>query len=293
MLTVLFDGLAYGMLLFVLAVGLSVTLGLMNFINLAHGAFAMAGGYIAVVLMQRFGLSLFWGLPVAFLATAAMGAFLERTLYVRLYDKPHLDQVMFTIGLVFMSVAAVDYFMGSSPQIVNVPQSLEGNLYLGSLSFNKYRLFVIAFCALLTIALQLGLSKTRFGSRLRAAVDDARVARGLGINVTTIFALTFAFGSGLAGLGGALGAAIFSLDPQFPLKFMIYFLVVIAVGGTTTITGPFLASILLGVADVAGKYYRPEIAGYKIEIGGFVIYTIMVLVLIFRPQGLFGRAPGK
>ncbi|MDE2362325.1 MAG: branched-chain amino acid ABC transporter permease [Hyphomicrobiales bacterium] len=293
MLTILFDGLAYGMLLFVLAVGLSITLGLMNFINLAHGAFAMAGGYIAVVMMQRFGLSLFWGLPAAFVICAIVGAVLERTLYVRLYDKSHLEQVMFTIGLVFMSMAAVDYFMGASPQIVDVPKILDGNLELGFVSINKYRLFVIVFCALLTVVLQLGLSKTRFGSRLRAAVDDARVARGLGIDVTKIFALTFAFGSGLAGLGGALGAAIFSLDPQFPLKFMIYFLVVIAVGGTSTITGPFFASILLGVADVAGKYYTPEIGGHKIEIGGFVIYTIMVLVLIFRPQGLFGRAPGK
>jgi len=200
---------------------------------------------------------------------------------------------MFTIGLVFMSVATVDYFMGASPQIVDVPTALKGNVDLGFISLNKYRLFVILVCALLTAALQIGLSKTRFGSRLRASVDDARVARGLGIDVTKIFALTFAFGSGLAGLGGALGSAIFSLDPQFPLKFMIYFLIVIAVGGTTTITGPFLASILLGVADVAGKYYRPEIAGYKFEIGGFVIYTIMVLVLIFRPQGLFGRPPGK
>ena len=293
MLTILFDGLAYGMLLFVLAVGLSVTLGLMNFINLAHGAFAMTGGYIAVIMMQRYGLSLYWSLPAAFFICAAIGAFLERTLYVRLYDKTHLEQVLFTIGLTFMAMAVADYFMTASPQIVDAPPGLTGSLDLGGLSLNKYRLFVIAFCAALTIALQLGLSKTRFGSRLRAAVDDARVARGLGIDVTTIFALTFAFGSGLAGLGGALGSAIFSIDPQFPLKFMIYFLIVIAVGGTTTITGPFLASILLGVADVAGKYYRPEIAGYKVEIGGFVIYTIMVLVLIFRPQGLFGRAGGR
>ena len=293
MLTILFDGLAYGMLLFVLAVGLSVTLGLMNFINLAHGAFAMAGGYVAVVMMQRYGLSLFWSLPAAFVLTAAVGALLERTLYVRLYDKTHLEQVLFTIGLTFMAMATVDYFMGASPQIVDVPKALEGNFELGVVSLNKYRIFVIAVCALLTIALQLGLSKTRFGSRLRAAVDDSRVARGLGIDVTAIFALTFAFGSGLAGFGGALGSAIFSIDPQFPLKFMIYFLIVIAVGGTSTITGPFLASILLGVADVAGKYYTPEIGGHRIEIGGFVIYTIMVLVLIFRPQGLFGRAVGK
>jgi branched-chain amino acid transport system permease protein len=286
MVTILFDGIAYGLLLFILAVGLSITLGLMNFINLAHGAFAMAGGYITVIMVNRLGISFFWSLPAAFIITAAVGAFLERTLYIHLYEKSHLDQVLFSLGLIFMSVAAVDYFMGANQQIVNLPPSLEGRLQFLSGSIGYYRLFVIILCSLLTIGLQLILTKTRFGSRLRASVDDQRVARGLGIDVSRIFALTFAMGSGLAGLGGALGAPFFNIDPTFPLKFMIYFLIVIAVGGTTTITGPFFSALLLGVADVAGKYYVPAI-------GGFIIYTIMVLVLIFRPQGLFGRVTGR
>jgi len=223
MLTILFDGIAYGMLLFLIASGLAVTLGLMNFINLAHGAFAMAGGYLAAVLSSRYNVPFLATLPLAFLFAAALGAILEPTLYRRLYRRPHLDQVLFSIGLVFMAVAAV---------------------------------------------------------------DDPRVASGLGINVNVVFLATFAFGSGLAGLGGALGAELLGLDPTFPLKYMIYFLVVVAVGGTTTITGPLLASLLLGVADVAGKYYVPKL-------GAFIIYCVMILVLLVRPQGLFARATGK
>ena len=282
MLTILFDGIAYGMLLFVLACGLSVTLGLMNLINLAHGAFAMAGGYVTVVLVNRMGVPFLAALPIAFLVTAAIGVLLERTLYVHVYAKSHLDQVLFTIGLVFMAVAAVDYVMGSSQQFVKIPQALQGQFNVFGVGVGKYRLLIIVICGLLTLALQLALMKTRFGSRLRAAVDDQRVARGLGINVDAVFAVTFAVGSGLAGLGGALGAEILGLDPIFPLKYMIYFLIVVTVGGTSSITGPFLASILLGIGDVAGKYYAPKL-------GGFVIYTIMIAVLIWRPQGLFSR----
>ncbi|WP_341914166.1 branched-chain amino acid ABC transporter permease [Ferrovibrio terrae] len=286
MLTIFFDGFAYGMVLFVLACGLSVTLGLMNFINLAHGAFAMAGGYLTVVLMNRFGVSFYLCLPAGFLASAVLGGFLERTLYARLYTKSHLDQVLFSIGLVFMAVSAIDYFMGAQQQLITLPPSLQGRVDVLGVSIGIYRLFVIAICLVLALVLQLILSKTRFGSQLRAAVDDARVARGLGINVNLIFTFTFAFGSGLAGLGGVLGAEILGMDPTFPLKFMIYFLVVISVGGTTTLAGPFLASILLGMADVAGKYYVPTV-------GSFIIYTIMVVVLIVRPQGLFGRVNAR
>ncbi|MDH7796506.1 MULTISPECIES: branched-chain amino acid ABC transporter permease [unclassified Beijerinckia] len=283
MLTILFDGIAYGMLLFVLSVGLCVTLGLMNFINLAHGAFAMAGGYLTVVMMNWYGISFYWCLPAAFIASAVLGVVLERTLYSRLYDKTHLDQVLFSIGLIFIATAAVDYVMGASQQIINLPAHLSGRFEFLGASIGVYRLFVIVICGLLTILLQYVIGRTRFGSRLRASVDDRRVARGLGIDVTSIFALTFAVGSGLAGLGGALGASILSMDPTFPLKYMIYFLIVISVGGTTTITGPFFASILLGIADVAGKYFVPSI-------GGFIIYSIMVLVLIFKPEGLFTRS---
>jgi branched-chain amino acid transport system permease protein len=287
MLTILFDGVAYGMLLFILAVGLAVTMGLMNFINLAHGAFAMAGGYITVLLMQRLGVPFLWCLPIAFAGAALLGALLELTLYRRLYGKPHLDQVLFSIGLVFMAVAATDYFFTSSMQIMQLPDYLKGRTEWWadtpmSLGMGHYRLFIIAVCAVLTLALQLVLSKTRFGSRLRAAVDDQRVAAGLGINVNMVFLATFAMGSGLAGLGGALGAEILGLDPSFPLKFMVYFLIVVAVGGTTSITGPLLAALLLGIADVAGKYYIPKM-------GAFTVYALMILILIWRPQGLFSR----
>jgi len=291
MLTLLFDGVAYGMLLFILAVGLCVTMGLMNFINLAHGAFAMLGGYVTVALMQRHGVPFLVCLPIAFLASAAVGVVLERTLYRPMYKKPHLDQVLFSIGLAFMAVASADYLMGSQQQIMQLPDWLRGRTELFAdtpfvLGMGHYRLFIIAVCAALTVGLQYVLSATRFGSRLRASVDDARAASGLGINVNVVFAATFAVGSGLAGLGGALGAEVLGLDPTFPLKFMVYFLIVVAVGGTTSITGPLLAALLLGIADVAGKYYIPKL-------GAFIVYALMIAILIWRPQGLFVRQGAK
>jgi len=286
MLTILFDGIAYGMLLFVLASGLALTLGLMNFVNLAHGAFAMAGGYVTVVLVNRMGVPFFAALPLAFVATAAIGLVLERTLYVHVYGSSHLEQVLFTIGLVFMAVAAVDRTVGSQQEFVHLPEFLKGQFKLLDVGIGKYRLFIVVLCGVLTVVLQLLLTRTRFGSRLRASVDDQRVARGLGINVNAIFAATFAVGSGLAGLGGALGAEILGLEPIFPLKYMIYFLIVVTVGGTSSITGPFVASLILGIGDVAGKYYVPKL-------GAFVIYTIMIVVLIWRPQGLFARATAR
>jgi branched-chain amino acid transport system permease protein len=286
MLTLLFDGVAYGMLLFVLSLGLAVTMGLMNFINLAHGAFAMAGGYVLVVLMQRMGWPFLACLPAAFVVTALVGAGLERTLYRPMYGKPHLDQVLFSIGLTFMAVAAVDYVMGSSQVNVQTPPWLQGRIELGSgnlmLGMGRYRLFIVAVCVALALGLQAILNGTRFGSRLRAAVDDPRVAAGLGIPVDRVFLVTFAFGSGLAGLGGALGVDILGLDPSFPFKFMVYFLIVCAVGGTSSITGPLLAALVLGIADVFGKYYVPKL-------GGFVVYVLMIAILLWRPQGLFTR----
>jgi branched-chain amino acid transport system permease protein len=283
MLTILIDGIAYGMILFVLACGLAVTLGLMNFVNLAHGAFAMAGGYITVILMNAYGVPFLACLPLAFLIPALLGLVLERALFRHVYAKSHLDQVLFTIGIVFMAVAAVDYVMGSQQQILQMPDWLQGRMEILGVPVGRYRAFVIVICTVLAIALQLVLARTRFGSQLRAAVDDPRVARGLGIPVNMIFALTFATGCGLAGIGGALGAELLGLDPVFPLKFMIYFLIVVTVGGTSSITGPFLASLILGIADVMGKYYVPEI-------GAFVIYALMIVILVLRPQGLLARS---
>ena len=284
MLTVLFDGIASGTLLFVLAVGLSVTLGVMNFVNLAHGAFAMLGGYVCVVLLSRWGVPFLLCLPAAFLVSALAGAILERTLYVRLYGASPLDQVLFSLGLVFMAMAVADFFMGSQQQIVRLPAWLTGQWHLFNLAdIGIYRAFLIGACAIIALLLHLVLVKTRFGSRLRAAVDNPRVARGLGIDVDRIFAIAFAVGSGLAGLGGALGADILGLEPTFPVKYMVYFLIVVAAGGVGTVRGPLSAALVLGICDVAGKYYVSQV-------GAFVIYSVMVALLIWRPQGLFGRA---
>jgi branched-chain amino acid transport system permease protein len=279
---VLFDGIAYGSLLFIIAVGLSVTLGLMNFVNLAHGAFAMIGGYACVLLMTRLGVPFLLTLPIAFIVAALVGIVLERTLYQRLYRASHLDQVLFSIGLVFIAIAIATYFFGASQQPVSLPSYLRGQVHFLGLDFGVYRIFLIAVVAALTIALQFIIERTRFGSQVRASVDNATAAAGLGINVNRVFALTFALGSGLAGLGGGLGIDVLGLDPTFPLKYMVYFLLVVSVGGTGTIKGPLIAALILGVFDVAGKYYLPQI-------GGFVIYALMVILLIVFPAGLYGR----
>jgi branched-chain amino acid transport system permease protein len=279
---VLFDGIAYGSLLFLIGVGLSVTMGLMNFVNLAHGAFAMLGGYACVLLLTRTGVPFVATLPLAFLAAAAAGFVLERTLYRRLYRATHLDQVLFSIGLTFMAVAGATWLFGPSQQPVMLPDWLRGQVYAAGLMFGTYRLFLIGAVAVVTIALALLIERTRFGAQIRASVDNQTAAAGLGINVGRVFSMTFALGSGLAGLGGALGIDILGLDPTFPVKYMVYFLLVVAVGGAGTIKGPLLAALVLGVCDVAGKYYVPQI-------GAFVIYALMVVLLIAFPAGLVRR----
>jgi branched-chain amino acid transport system permease protein len=281
-LGVLFDGVAYGSLLFLVSVGLSVTLGLMNFVNLAHGAFAMLGGYVCVTLMTRWGVPFLATLPVAFLATATVGAILERTLYRRLYKASHLDQVLFSIGLTFMAIAAATYVWGPAQQPVRLPEFLRGQVSVLGLDLGAYRLFLVAVVVAITVGLASLMERTRFGARVRAAVDDSEVAAGVGINVDLLYGLMFALGTGLAGLGGALGIDVLGLDPSFPLKYMVYFLLVVAVGGTGTIRGPLVAALVLGIADVAGKYYVPQA-------GAFIIYTMMVVLLIAFPAGLMGR----
>jgi branched-chain amino acid transport system permease protein len=279
---VLFDGVAYGSLLFIISVGLSVTMGLMNFVNLAHGAFAMLGGYVCVTMMSRLGLPFLLSLPVAFIVSAAVGLVLERTLYRRLYKASHLDQVLFSIGLTFMAVAAFTYFYGPTQQPVRLPEWLRGQVSLLGLDVGAYRLFLIGVVVVITLALGYLIERTRFGAMIRAAVDNQQASAGLGINVSRVFSLTFALGSGLAGLGGGLGIDVLGLDPTFPIKYMVYFLLVVAVGGAGTIKGPLFAALILGVFDMAGKYYVPEI-------GSFVIYGLMVVLLILFPAGLVGR----
>ncbi|MFZ6776257.1 branched-chain amino acid ABC transporter permease [Undibacterium sp. Ji83W] len=279
---VLFDGIAYGSLLFLISVGLSVTMGMMNFINLAHGAFAMLGGYVSVTLLSRLGVPFLASLPLAFLVSAFTGLVLERLLYRRLYQASHLDQVLFSIGLTFMSVAGATWLFGPTQQPVTLPDWLRGQVSLLGLDVGVYRLFLIGVVVLVTLALGLLIERTRFGAQIRASVDNQTAAAGLGINVNLVFSLTFALGSGLAGLGGGLGIDVLGLDPTFPIKYMVYFLLVVAVGGAGTIKGPLLAALILGVFDVAGKYYVPQV-------GAFVIYGLMVLLLILFPAGLMRR----
>jgi len=279
---VLFDGIAYGSLLFLVSVGLSVTMGLMNFVNLAHGAFAMAGGFACVVAMNRYGVPFLATLPIAFAGGALAGAILERVLYRRLYRASSLDQVLFSIGLTFMAVAAATWAFGSSQQLVRIPEFLRGQVRFAGVDFGVYRLFLVAMVAAITAVLGLLVARTRFGAQVRAAVDDVQAARGLGIDVDRIFAVTFALGSGLAALGGALGIEVLGLDASFAFKFLVYFLIVVVVGGAGTVRGPLVAALLLGVIDVAGKYYVPQV-------GAFAIYAAMIVLLLFFPAGLYGR----
>ena len=279
---VLFDGIAYGSLLFIISIGLSVTMGLMNFVNLAHGAFAMLGGYSCVIAMSRLGLPFLASLPVAFVVSALAGVVLERLLYRRLYRATHLDQVLFSIGLIFMAIAGATWLFGSQQQPVRLPDFLRGQVRVLGLDFGAYRLFLIVVVVAITLALTWLIERTRFGAEVRASVDNQQASAGLGINVERVFSLTFALGSGLAGLGGGLGIDVLGLDPTFPLKYMVYFLLVVAVGGAGTIKGPLFAALILGVFDVAGKYYVPQL-------GSFVIYVVMVAMLLVFPQGLVGR----
>jgi branched-chain amino acid transport system permease protein len=282
MIGVLFDGFAYGMLLFLLSVGLSVTLGMMNFVNLAHGSFAMLGGYVTVTLINHLGWPFLATLPVSFLTVALVSVVLERVLYRRLYQASDLDQCLLTIGIVFVSVAGAAYVFGTVNQPVQLPSYLRGSVSAMGQSFGVYRMFLIGVALALTVVLVATLEFTRFGARVRAAVDNQRMARGLGINVGRVFALTFALGSGLAGLGGSLAIEMVGLDHSFALTFLIYVLIVVSVGGLGSIGGSFIAATLLGVSDMAGKYYFPRLSA-------FLIYLVMLALLMWRPAGIFGK----
>jgi branched-chain amino acid transport system permease protein len=242
----------------------------------------MIGGYTTVTLMQKAGWPFFATLPLAFVMAAAAAVVLERVLYRRMYRASDLDQSLLTIGIVFMSIAAAAYIFGTTQQPVELPNYLRGRIVLGDFSFGVYRLFLVASAVVITALLVLGLDYTRFGAQVRACVDNQRMARGLGLNVDRVFAVTFALGSGLAGLGGALAIEIVGLDPNFAFKFLVFMLIVVAVGGLASIRGAFVTAALLGIIDIVSKYYVPEI-------GAFVLYFVMVSFLVWRPAGLFAR----
>jgi branched-chain amino acid transport system permease protein len=280
--SILLGGFASGMVLFIVSVGLSVTMGLMGFVNLAHGAFAMLGGYFVVYSMRHWGLAFSPALMLAFAAVALVAVALERTLYARLYRASELDQVLFTIGLVFVMIALVTLGVGPESQRVVLPAWLDGQTDLGFLKYRTYSLALIAAGTLLMLALWLGFERTRIGARIRAAVDNRRMAESVGVDVARLFTLTFALGSGLAAVGGGLGAEILGLDPQYPLRYLAYFLIVVAVGGFGKVTGVFFAALLIGVLDFVLKIYFPK--------GGTMfIYALTLVFLLARPQGIFGK----
>ena len=277
----LLGGVAAGMVLFIVSVGLSVTMGLMGFVNLAHGGFAMLGGYAIVLAMKHWGFGFLPALAFGFVATAAVSVAFERLLYARLYRATELDQVLFTIGLVFIMIASVTLLIGPENQPLPLPAMLQGQVDLGVTRYRTYSVVLIAIGVAIVVGLWLGVERTRMGAQIRAAVDNRRMAESLGINIDRLFTVTFALGSGMAALGGGLGAEFLGLDPQYPLKYLVYFLIVVAVGGLGRVTGVFYAALLIGVLDFALKKYLPQ--------GGTLfIYALTILLLLWRPQGLFG-----
>jgi len=281
--SILFHGTAYAMILYIVSVGLSVTMGLMGFANLAHGVFAMAGGYVTVTLMNGYGVPFALALLIACIVVAAVSAVLERMLYSRLYSAGELEQVLFTIGLIFMATAAAKFVWGPLPQRMTVPAIFRTELTFGTVTFPAYRGFILIAGFVLVALLWLAIERTNFGARIRAAVDNRRMAQSLGINTGLLFTMTFALGSALAALGGGLGAEILAINPGYAFEHLVYFLIVVAVGGLGSIRGPFFAALLLGISDFACKYLIPEF-------GAFFIYVATFAVLLWRPQGLFGRA---
>jgi branched-chain amino acid transport system permease protein len=279
---IVLGGLSAGTVLFIVSVGLSVTMGLMGFVNLAHGAFAMFGGYIIVEAMNRAHFGFATALALGFIGTAALSVILEQFLYRRLYRAGELDQVLFTIGLIFIFIAGITIVVGPESQPLQLPAALRGQLDLGFIQYRTYSIFLIAVGFLIVLGIWLTFERTRIGAQIRATVDNRRMAESLGINVDRLFTITFAFGSGMAGIGGGLGAEFLGLDPQYALKYLVFFLIAVSVGGLGNVVGVYCASLLLGVLDFVLKLYLPK--------GGTLfIYALTILLLLWRPQGLFGR----
>lgn len=277
------DGISYGMVLFLISVGLTVTLGVMRVANLAHCGFAMIGGYVAYALMVRLGLDFIVALPVATLLVVLLQFVLERTLYRWVYTTAQLGQILMTIGLVFVMIASVNLVFGSSTYTLKIPGWLQGTWQELSFTLSRYRAFIILLGLCIGGCLWLVLKFTVFGAKLRASVDNPKMARSVGVNVPSIFAVTFATGCGLAAIGGIVGTPLLPLEPYYALRLLVPVLMVVAVGGLGSPIGSLGAALLLGIVDTFGRYYIPT--G-----GAFVIYFTVVIVLLLRPQGLFVRA---
>ncbi|MGK9054553.1 branched-chain amino acid ABC transporter permease [Neorhizobium petrolearium] len=282
-LNIAVDGIAYGMILFMISIGLSVTMGLMRVINLAHGAFALLGGAAAHALIARAGLSFTTAALLAIGATMAIAFLLERLVYRRIYGLGELQQVLATIGITFIFIALVNRLLGSSLLAIPLPHFLQQSVDLGFRVLPAHRLAVILAGAVVIAGLYLTIERSRFGTRLRAAVDNRSIASALGINIDAVFAATFCLGAGLAALGGILGAELLPIDAYYPLRYMVLFLIVVSVGGMGSITGSFMAALALGILETASRYLIPDF-------GTIVFFAAVMAVLAIRPRGLLGKA---
>nr|BAH90361.1 branched-chain amino acid ABC transporter, permease protein [uncultured bacterium]BAH90477.1 branched-chain amino acid ABC transporter, permease protein [uncultured bacterium] len=278
-LSILVDGVAYGMILFMIAVGLSVIMGLMRVINLAHGGFALMGGVLAHWFTVQLGMPFVAGAGLAVLATMALAYPMETLVYSRIYKMSDLQQVLATIGIVFLMIASANFLFGSTLLPIRLPDWMQGSVDLGFRVLPVHRIVVIIAGLIVIAGLYLLIDRTRFGIRLRAAVDHRETAATLGIDTDRVFALTFMLGAGLAALGGVLGAELLPIDAYYPLRYMVLFLIVVSVGGYGSITGSFVAAIGLGILDTAARYLVPDIAG-------IAFFLAVMAVLAFRPDGL-------
>ena len=282
LITILFFGVAYGTILYLISVGLAVTMGLIGFVNLAHGVFAMLGGYATVTFMNRFGVPFLLSLAIGCILVAALGFLLERVLYRRFYGRSELDQVLFSFGLILVSVAIVRIAWGPLAQPIQLPNYLKGQVTILDLALPAYRLALVGFGAAVIAGLWFAFDRTLFGARIRAAVDNRAMAESIGINTSRLFSLAFGLGTGLAALGGGLGADVLAIAPAYPLQYIVYFLIVVAVGGLGSIKGPFVAALAIGISDTACRYFVPEA-------GSIFIFAFVFIVLIWRPNGIMER----
>lgn len=282
LITILFFGIAYGMILYLISVGLSVTMGLMGVVNLAHGVFAMLGGYATVTFMNRFGVPFLPSLAIGCILVAALGFALERVLYRRFYSRSELDQVLLSFGLILLSIAIVRIAWGPLAQPILLPAYLKGQVTILGLTLPAYRLALVGFGAAVIAGLWFVFDRTLFGARVRAAVDNRPMAQSVGINTDRLFAAAFGLGTGLAALGGGLGADVLAIAPTYPLQYIIYFLIVVAVGGLRNIKGPFVAALAIGMADTACRYFVPDA-------GSIFIFAFVFVLLVWRPNGIMER----
>ena len=281
-IAIAFQSLAYASVLYLISVGLSVTLGLMGFVNLAHGIFAMAGGYLAAVAISAAGVPWLVMLVIAPLAVAIGAAGLERLLYARLYGRSELDQVLFSIGMIFVAGALVRLLFGPLLQNLRLPEDLLRPVSIGPYGFYLYKLVVIGVGGIVAVAMLAGLERTRLGAMVRAAVENRGMAESVGLRTSRLFTVTFALGGALGALGGILGADVFGLNPAYAFDVLVYVQIVVAVAGLGTLRGSFLASLLIGLIQTVSAFYLPAL-------GTIILFSAVFLLLLARPRGLFGR----